>query len=272
MTDLQTISPERAAELVRRGAALIDIREADEHVREHIPGARHHALSRIDAESPVRAGDEVLVFHCRSGARTQGHAARLSAAANCEAYILDGGLDAWKKAGLPVAFDRSQPIDIIRQVQIAAGSSGTDGHIARDIPGARLLCALGLCRRWIDVRRHHRLLWNGAPAGADALESPNRARGSMMSARSACDCIRKRGRFCPWSCRRRRFDLGRTAAGLCRRCALPAYRDRHKRDCRRPQRRCQSRRPRTCRNSEMAVRNYICNCRHDRRGRWRAAW
>ena len=26
------------------------------------------------------------------------------------------------------------------------------------------------------------------------------------------------------------------------------------------------------RNSEMAMRNYICNCRHDRRGRWRAAW
>jgi rhodanese-related sulfurtransferase len=123
VTDLQTISPKRAAELVRRGAVLIDIREADEHARERIPGARHHALSRVDTESPARAGDEVLVFHCRSGARTRGHAARLSAAAaTCEAYILDGGLNAWKKAGLPVALDRSQPIDIIRQVQIAAGS------------------------------------------------------------------------------------------------------------------------------------------------------
>ena len=72
MTDLQTISPKRAAELVRRGAVLIDIREADEHARERIPGARHHALSRVDTESPARAGDEVLVFHCRSGARTRG--------------------------------------------------------------------------------------------------------------------------------------------------------------------------------------------------------
>ena len=45
MTNPQTISPERAAELVRKGAVLIDIREADEHAREHIPGARHHALS-----------------------------------------------------------------------------------------------------------------------------------------------------------------------------------------------------------------------------------
>src|SRR6188508_2840580 len=89
VTGLRTISPERAAELVRRGAVLIDIREADEHARERIPGARHHALSRLDAESPARPGDEVLVFHCRSGARTHGHAARLATAANCEAYILD---------------------------------------------------------------------------------------------------------------------------------------------------------------------------------------
>ena len=40
----------------------------------------------------------------------------------CETYILEGGIDAWKKAGLPVALDRSQPIDIMRQVQIVAGS------------------------------------------------------------------------------------------------------------------------------------------------------
>ena len=123
MSELKTISAARAAELVREGAVLIDIREADEHARERIPGARHHALSRLDAESPARPGDDVLVFHCRSGARTKGNAARLSAASKtCETYILEGGLDAWKKAGLPVTLDRSQPIDIIRQVQIAAGS------------------------------------------------------------------------------------------------------------------------------------------------------
>ncbi len=123
MANLQTISPERAADLVRSGAVLIDIREADEHARERIPGARHHALTRIDRESPARGGDDVLIFHCRSGARTKGNAARLAAAApTCETYILDGGLDAWKKAGLPVALDRSQPIDIMRQVQIVAGS------------------------------------------------------------------------------------------------------------------------------------------------------
>ena len=123
MSELKTISPQRAAELVRSGAVLVDIREADEHAREHIAGARHHALSRIDQAMPIRDGDDVVIFHCRSGARTKGNAARLAATSpKCETYILEGGLDAWKKAGLPVALDRSKPIDIMRQVQIVAGS------------------------------------------------------------------------------------------------------------------------------------------------------
>ena len=123
MSELKTISPERAAELMRSGAVLIDIREGDEHARERIPGAQHHALSRIDHNNPLHRGDEVLIFHCRSGMRTKGSAARLAAAApKCETYMLDGGIDAWKKAGLPVALDRSQPIDILRQMQITAGS------------------------------------------------------------------------------------------------------------------------------------------------------
>jgi len=123
MSDLQTISPQRAAELMRKGAVLVDIREADEHAREHIPGARHHALSRIDANTPLRAGDDVVIFHCRSGARTRTNAPKLAAAAPaCETYVLEGGIDAWRKAGLPVTLDRKQPIEIMRQVQIAAGS------------------------------------------------------------------------------------------------------------------------------------------------------
>jgi len=122
MSALKTISPARAAELMRDGAVLVDVREADEHARERIPGARHHALSRLDAEHPARPGDDVLIFHCRSGARTQANAPRLAGSGGCETYILDGGIDAWKKAGLPVALDRKQPIELMRQVQIAAGS------------------------------------------------------------------------------------------------------------------------------------------------------
>jgi rhodanese-related sulfurtransferase len=128
MSTLQTIAPDRAAALMRAGAVLIDIREADEHARERIPGARHHALSRLDADNPAEPGDEVLVFHCRSGARTKANAPRLAAASGgCETYILEGGLDAWKRAGLPIALDIRQPIEINRQVHIIAGGMALAG-------------------------------------------------------------------------------------------------------------------------------------------------
>jgi rhodanese-related sulfurtransferase len=121
---LNTITPDEAARLLREGGAtLVDVREADEHARERIPGARNLPLSRLgDAELAVHQGKPVL-FHCRSGARTAGHADRLAAKAGlCDAYVVEGGLDAWKRAGLPVAEDRRQPLELMRQVQIAAGS------------------------------------------------------------------------------------------------------------------------------------------------------
>jgi rhodanese-related sulfurtransferase len=117
---LTTISPQKAQERLAQGAVLIDIRETDEYARERIPGARHHALSRLSG--PLPADSDTLIFHCRSGNRTATHADRLAAAAPCEAYVLEGGIEAWKKAGLPVLQDTRQPIEMQRQVQIAAGS------------------------------------------------------------------------------------------------------------------------------------------------------
>jgi rhodanese-related sulfurtransferase len=117
---LPTIDVAGARRLLDQGAVLVDIREADEHAREHVPGARSNPLSRLTpVDSPA---GKVVIFHCRSGARTAASAVRLAGAASGEAYVLEGGLDAWKKAGLPVAIDRRQPIEIMRQVQIVAGS------------------------------------------------------------------------------------------------------------------------------------------------------
>lgn len=121
---LKTITPAEAARLLREeGATLIDVREADEHARERIPGARSLPLSRLEEAELALHGGKPVLFHCRSGARTAGHAGRLAAKAGaCEAFVVEGGLDAWKRAGLPVAQDRRQPLELMRQVQIAAGS------------------------------------------------------------------------------------------------------------------------------------------------------
>ena len=121
---LPRISPAKAKDLLDQGAILIDIREADEHAREKVIGARHLPLSKLDeADLGLHAGKPVI-FHCKSGARTMNNASRLAQKAGgaCEAFIVEGGLDAWKKAGLPVATDRRQPLELQRQVQIGAGS------------------------------------------------------------------------------------------------------------------------------------------------------
>ncbi|HEY5808947.1 MAG TPA: rhodanese family protein [Povalibacter sp.] len=120
---LQSVSPMRAKQLIDSGALLIDIREPDEHAREHIPQAQLRPVSALHSARVDTGGATQVIFHCRSGGRTKANAARLSEAVQCEAFVLEGGLDAWKKAGLPVNTDRSQPLEMMRQVQLAAGSA-----------------------------------------------------------------------------------------------------------------------------------------------------
>jgi rhodanese-related sulfurtransferase len=115
------VSPTQAQNLIAHGAMLIDIREADEWRREHIGLATLRPLSTLHTASIVDAGQ--LIFQCKSGNRTLANAAKLTAAApGCDVYLLDGGLDAWRGAGLPTIKDVRQPIEIMRQVQIAAGA------------------------------------------------------------------------------------------------------------------------------------------------------
>lgn len=119
---LKPIDPAAAARLAATGAVIIDIREADEYAREHIAGARNVAVSRLTATA-APADDRALVFHCRSGNRTNVNAAALSDWAGArEAYVMTGGIDGWKAAGLETVRDARRPIEIMRQVQIIAGS------------------------------------------------------------------------------------------------------------------------------------------------------
>ncbi|MDH3701664.1 MAG: rhodanese-like domain-containing protein [Alphaproteobacteria bacterium] len=103
-------------------AVVIDIREPDEYVREHIPESRLVPLSAFDSEDFAHDRDKIGVFHCSSGNRTCEAASRILSTGFKEVYQLQGGLQAWKQAGFPVNFNRKAPISIMRQVQITAGS------------------------------------------------------------------------------------------------------------------------------------------------------
>lgn len=120
---IRTLSPRAAQDLIAAGAVLVDVRGADEHARERIAQARHVPLGHLTSGSAGFGADVgPVIFHCRSGQRTNAHAQALASSADGEAYLLEGGLDAWKAAGLPVVRDASRPLELMRQVQITAGS------------------------------------------------------------------------------------------------------------------------------------------------------
>lgn len=125
------LAPTAVADRLRRGdAVLIDIREAGEFARRHIAGAISWPLSKQSSQPsglapaalPAPAGAAVI-FTCKSGMRTRANAARLAAAAGIgRAHVLSGGLDAWAAAGEAVVTRPGAPIEMMRQVQIAAGT------------------------------------------------------------------------------------------------------------------------------------------------------
>jgi rhodanese-related sulfurtransferase len=119
------ITPLEARRLLDEGQAiLIDIRDPGEFAREHISGARLVPLASLDTHDfdRERRMGAAAIFQCQSGRRTEANAARLVGAGFKETYVIQGGFNAWRAAGLPVHVDRSQPIELQRQVQIAAGS------------------------------------------------------------------------------------------------------------------------------------------------------
>lgn len=111
-----------SARLATGRAVLVDIRESDEFARSHAKGAQSQPLSTWEKAHLSISPDVDVIFTCRSGMRTAGACDRLAARVHGDAFVLDGGLDAWAKAGLPVETNAAAPMEIMRQVQIAAGS------------------------------------------------------------------------------------------------------------------------------------------------------
>ncbi len=138
---LHPLTPEDTRLRVARGTQLIDVRERDEHARERIAGAHCAPLSALPDK--IDAQGEDVIFHCKAGSRTAANAERLIAAAGGKAYVLEGGIEAWKKAGLPVERDAKAPLEIMRQVQITAGSLVVLGVVLGAVaaPGFYLLSA-----------------------------------------------------------------------------------------------------------------------------------
>ena len=119
---IQNLSPEEVKRELEAGRiTLIDVREPSEYAGERIPGAKLMPLGQFNA-TKLAANNDRIVLHCRSGNRSAKAAQKLLESGCEQAMQLQGGIEAWKGAGLPLERDAKAPISILRQVQIIAGS------------------------------------------------------------------------------------------------------------------------------------------------------
>lgn len=97
------ISPAAAATLLeQKQVILLDVRDTDEWQKQRIPGALHIPLAQLKDRLSELApyAQTPIVTQCHSGGRSAKAAKLLTAAGFSNATSLDGGIEAWKKAGL----------------------------------------------------------------------------------------------------------------------------------------------------------------------------
>ena len=113
------------------GIALIDVRTPGEHGSLHTPAARLMPLDRFKCEDVFASfggADMPCAVICKSGMRSRRAAEMLHAAGASNVMVVDGGMDGWSGAGLPVVRGKSS-LGVDRQVRIAAGGLALAGGL-----------------------------------------------------------------------------------------------------------------------------------------------
>ncbi len=86
------------------GAQLVDVREPDEWTATGVaPGAVLIPLGEVESRAPAElAADRPVYVICRSGNRSRTASETLIRLGYSEVYNVEGGINAWLDAGLPV--------------------------------------------------------------------------------------------------------------------------------------------------------------------------
>lgn len=97
------LTPQAVNERLNTGELkIVDVREPWEYARDHIPSASLTPLGQIIARPQESITADNVVFVCEVGQRSA-VAAELAAAAGMQhVFNLEGGMQAWRNAGLPV--------------------------------------------------------------------------------------------------------------------------------------------------------------------------
>lgn len=123
-TVCQQIAPAELAALAGQ-TVLLDVRSPIEFETEHIANSINVPLNELEARCEEVPRQGQLVVICRSGKRADRGAYTLLAR-GFQPKVLEGGLMAWRKAGLPVK-EGKKMLPIERQIQLIVGAGVLTG-------------------------------------------------------------------------------------------------------------------------------------------------
>ena len=124
---LQTVRPTEvvARRSQDRSADLIDVRSPAEYAEVHAEGAKLIPLDVLHPKAVMSdrngSADAPLFVICKTGGRSAKAVEKFHAAGFTNVISIEGGTDAWVRAGLPVVRGGTMTISLERQVRIAAG-------------------------------------------------------------------------------------------------------------------------------------------------------
>ena len=103
-------------------AILIDVREPAEYSAIHIDEAKNIPLGKLKSNLPLDCDGKKLVFHCRSGARSQQACeAVVKHCPDAQVFNLEGGIISWETKGHDVQRSGNVFLPLDRQVQLTIG-------------------------------------------------------------------------------------------------------------------------------------------------------
>lgn len=99
--DVPEIDVDQLAKLVADGALVVDVRNPDEYVAAHVPGARLVPLGEVPDRTDEFPTDTPVYVICAAGGRSH-KASEFVIALGVDATNVAGGTNAWIEAGHPV--------------------------------------------------------------------------------------------------------------------------------------------------------------------------
>jgi rhodanese-related sulfurtransferase len=103
---IKTLSPAQVTQKINRDdGVVVDIRNQAEFDKGHIAGAKHIAMALIqknDLASLEKNKSKPIIVVCNAGMSASGAASKLFKYGFADVCILQGGMNTWQSANLPV--------------------------------------------------------------------------------------------------------------------------------------------------------------------------